>query len=79
MTQGERLSDIEYWQRLKPILGEALELQPHERGEYLDASCGDDAQLRADVERLIADEEGAPEDFLKAPDSGPKMRDWLGE
>ena len=32
----------------------ALDLTPRERGAYLDQSCGDDPELRAEVESLLA-------------------------
>src|SRR5512134_2859445 len=39
--------------RLKAILVAAMELPAEEREAYLDASCGDDAELRANVEAKL--------------------------
>lgn len=43
----------EEWQRIKKILGGALERQPSERQAYLDLACTD-AALRKEVDSLIA-------------------------
>ena len=40
--------------RVKEIFSEASELEPHKRPQYLDTACGEDAQLRAEVEKLLA-------------------------
>ncbi len=40
--------------RAKAVFGEALDIEsPKERLAYLDQSCGDDAELRAEVEELL--------------------------
>ncbi|MEL6444048.1 MAG: serine/threonine-protein kinase [Bacteroidota bacterium] len=46
------------WQLLERLLDEAAALGPSERAAYLDAACPD-AELRAEVESLLAAEEGA--------------------
>jgi len=56
------------WERLKTILSRCLELGAAEREAYLEETCGDDAELRARVEGLLAKEdEGADPDFLRSP------------
>ncbi|HEY9225012.1 MAG TPA: serine/threonine-protein kinase, partial [Gemmatimonadaceae bacterium] len=55
------------WEDVKPIVADAMELPASERSAYLDKSCGDDAQLRAEVESLLA---AAPDDS----DSFPRAR-----
>jgi non-specific serine/threonine protein kinase/serine/threonine-protein kinase len=51
----------ERWQRVKDILGPALEMQPAQRAAYLEKACFSDASLRADVNRLlIAGDEAGP-------------------
>jgi len=42
------------WQRVKDIVGAALEREPQERTVFLDQACSQDAELRAEVESLIA-------------------------
>jgi len=44
----------EEWQRVKEIVGGALELEAGERAAYLDSACGNDSSLRAEVESLLA-------------------------
>ena len=43
----------ERWRQLKGVLADALEREPGERSRYLAEACGDDAELRGDVESLI--------------------------
>jgi len=42
------------WQKLKDILADALEAPPEERAALLDRRCGDDVELRAELEAVIA-------------------------
>jgi predicted ATPase len=60
----------ERWERTKEILEQALRLEPEKRQAYLDSSCRADADLRAEVESLIASHEEAGSQFLAvaAPD-----------
>ena len=51
--------DAERWQRIQEIFEEALERPAPERDAFLDESCADDPDLRAEVASLLAsDEEG---------------------
>ena len=59
--------DADRWERTKQILEEALRLAPNQRDEYLASACGDDGELRAEVESLIASYEEAGSHFMKAP------------
>jgi eukaryotic-like serine/threonine-protein kinase len=54
------------WERTKQILEEALRLAPDRRPSYLDLACGPDAELRAEVESLIASHQEAGSQFLAA-------------
>ncbi len=57
----------ERWQQVKTIVGAALEIDTAERAEFVRDSCGDDRELRAEVEDLLAGERGAarmPESFV---------------
>src|SRR5712692_6839194 len=56
----------ERWERTKQLLEEALRLAPERRPAYLDSACGADAELRAEVESLIASHEEAGSQFLAA-------------
>ena len=56
----------EQWERTKQILEEALRLTPSQRYGYLDLACGEDRELRVEVESLIAAHEEAGSQFLAA-------------
>ena len=72
------------WERTKEILDEALKLDFESRREYLNAACGEDEELHAELESLIASYEQAGTDFLSAAadlltltsgvDSSPQLR-----
>ena len=71
------------WARIKELFGAALDLEPAQRAAFLRDACGDDDDLRIEVESLLAshDQSGFPSDHpwpehfppvLKAPRSiGP--------
>ena len=61
------------YQRIKEILGETLELPTAERQAFVAAACGEDHELRAEVESLLQYE--AQDDFLEPLHSskGPKV------
>jgi len=42
------------WERIQSLFLEALELNPEERAPFLDTACAGDAELRLEVESLIA-------------------------
>ncbi|HVF72784.1 MAG TPA: protein kinase [Chthoniobacterales bacterium] len=44
----------ERWQRVKIIVGEALERDPSERGSFVEISCGTDKELSREVHSLLA-------------------------
>src|SRR6202521_5460217 len=56
----------ERWERTKEILEQALCLAPEARQAYLESACGADADLRMEVESLIAAHEEAGSQFLGA-------------
>jgi tetratricopeptide (TPR) repeat protein len=58
------------WQRIETILGQALDLPSGERNAYLDETCAGDADLRAEVESLLAADREAG-GFLGNPASAP--------
>ena len=55
----------EEWQRIRPILESALELDPASRPGFLDAACSDPS-LRREVESLIAADEQGRSGFLQS-------------
>jgi eukaryotic-like serine/threonine-protein kinase len=77
----------ERWQRIKELLGPALELDPAKRAGYLDQACGSDPTLRPDLERLLAAEQRAGPEFLTDRDileelavEVPQHADaWIGQ
>src|SRR4051812_23068014 len=42
------------WNKVKELFGEALEAGPADRRALLESRCGGDAELLADVERLLS-------------------------
>jgi predicted ATPase/serine/threonine protein kinase len=54
------------WERTKEILEQALRLAPQERLAYLGIACGADADLRRELDSLIASYEEAGTSFLSA-------------
>ncbi len=55
------------WQRVRELVGQALELEPAERGPFLDRVCAGDPGLRDAVERLLEREFAVDPDFLEPP------------
>jgi eukaryotic-like serine/threonine-protein kinase len=51
-------ADTEEWQRVKKILGDALDLDPASRGTFIAAACAGDERLRQKVETLAAAADG---------------------
>lgn len=62
----------EKWQRVRPILESALELDPAGRSAFLDQACPD-RTMRNEVESLIAFHEQAGTDVLN-PASSPILK-----
>ncbi|HEV2844903.1 MAG TPA: serine/threonine-protein kinase, partial [Thermoanaerobaculia bacterium] len=69
--------DPDRWRRIEPLLDQALDLPTQERNALLDSVCAGDPELRADVEALLAADEGAG-DFLATP-AGEYAPDLLEE
>ena len=58
----------ERWHRVCAIFAAALRCSPAEREALLAEACADDPELRAEVERLLADDDAASRDgFLDVP------------
>jgi predicted Ser/Thr protein kinase len=56
----------ERWSRIREVFRGALETPEPERPRFLDSACGGDAELRADVERILG---GAQETTWQSPAS----------
>ena len=56
------------WQRVKEIFDEAHELADEARAEFVESSCKGDAELRSEVEKLLASYDS---DFLEETALGP--------
>ncbi len=49
--------DADRWREIEEVLDAALDLPPAERSAFLDERCAEDVELRAEVERLLANSE----------------------
>ncbi|MCP3960137.1 MAG: serine/threonine protein kinase [bacterium] len=58
--------EAERWQRVDRVFAEALERGVEERPGFLDAACGEDRELRVEVEALL-DADKASDEFLETP------------
>ncbi len=64
------------WDRLSTLVDASLALPPDERSAFLDTECADDADLRAQVESLLAADDDASAFFDGlAPDVGVRLLD----
>ncbi|MCW5961811.1 MAG: protein kinase [Pyrinomonadaceae bacterium] len=54
------------WDKIVSIFEEAVELPVKERADYLQRVCGDDVELRSEVESMIKADNDA-EDFIESP------------
>ena len=50
---GAATTSPERWRRVQALLDHALDLEPAERGAYLDSACGEDDALRTEASRLL--------------------------
>jgi hypothetical protein len=47
------MGEVERWQRIKDVFQAALERPAAERAAFLGKACGDDSELRREVESLL--------------------------
>ena len=60
------------WQRLSPLLDQALDLAPEERVRWLERLRGDDPKIAAEIEALLDSARAAgDEHFLELTPQGP--------
>src|SRR5262245_35846364 len=55
------------WQQIKQIFSDALEAAPAERNAFLVEACANDAELRQEVESLLAEHASPDEKFFSLP------------
>ena len=77
----------ERWQRIEDLFHRAADLPPAERETFLTTACAGDAQLRAEVESLLANDD--PEDKIveeavfeavdRLPSTPPATQDLVGK
>ena len=72
--------DPSTWERLEAVFFTALELEEEERAEYLDRACAGDADLRAEVEAVLASHRavGADEPLQTGAGSEPSSEGLVG-
>ena len=58
--------DAERWQKIKSVFNAAQEIEPEKCEKFLDDACGNDLDLRREVERLIDSLDNA-ESFMEQP------------
>ncbi|MCA1568407.1 MAG: serine/threonine protein kinase [Acidobacteria bacterium] len=58
--------DTKRWQQIKNLFDAVQEIEPEKRGKFLDDACGNDSELRREVERLIESLDNA-ESFMEQP------------
>jgi serine/threonine protein kinase len=54
------------WERVESLFLKALDLHPEDRARFLEAECGDDAELRREVESLIAHDSASQQRIAEA-------------
>ena len=57
----------ERWQRAQQLFDSAVKRSPEARNAYLDGACGEDVELRREVESLLVSHEVAGTGFLESP------------
>jgi hypothetical protein len=66
VVSGAEAMNAERWQKVKELFDAVVDLKPDARGQFLDAACGTDSALRADVEKLLSSSADA-DGFLEQP------------
>jgi len=57
----------ERWQQIREVLHAAMQLEEKERAAFLERQCSGDAELRQEVDKLLAAERKVRTDFLESP------------
>ncbi len=59
------------WRRIKTIVADAVERPVEEHEAFIEERCGEDTEVRREVERLVAAHLRAEDGFLETPTGGP--------
>ncbi|MDX2200346.1 MAG: serine/threonine-protein kinase [Phycisphaerae bacterium] len=65
--------DASRYASLREMFHEACDVDPAERGQWLDRRCADDPEARREIEALFALERGSSDDRLRAPAFSPSL------
>src|SRR5262245_40695867 len=57
----------EHWDQIKDLFHSAIDVPAEQRTAYVEAACGDDTELRSEVESLLS-AEGNADRFIKGPE-----------
>ena len=60
--------------QVQRILDDVLEKAPAERAAFVADACGGDAELRSEVESLLAQDQQVSPDFMRPPEPPPEVR-----
>ncbi len=63
---GDKSMTPEKWQRMKGLFEAAQDISPDKRERFLKNACGDDGELKSEVEKLLGSFESA-ESFMESP------------
>jgi eukaryotic-like serine/threonine-protein kinase len=69
---------INSWETVKELLHQAMQLAPERRGSFLDEACSSDNALRAELDSLLAADDGVRSSFLQSPAVGGSGADNAG-
>ena len=61
------------WEKIKEIVGTALERDPAHRASYLDAACAQNPTLRTEIESLISAYDRPEDDLSQSPLASPLL------
>jgi eukaryotic-like serine/threonine-protein kinase len=67
--ESDQSMDVERWQQIKGLFDAALQLPPKKRQSFLDEACGEDAELRGEIEKLLTSFARA-DSFMESPAAG---------
>jgi serine/threonine protein kinase len=65
MRSERQTVDPERWQTIERLFHQALDVPASHRAAWLQAACGDDAELRSEVHSLLQSDSDQPDEFLK--------------
>ena len=61
------MMNSDLWNRASEVFAEAVELDAAARIEFVQKRCGDDGELRAEVEAMLAEDAQATQDSFLTP------------